>query len=310
MSDISALFQLDRLDRQLITLHALGRPLADRAWLVANDLDAPPGVAGLPIEVQTRLAALAERRLKGEPVAYLVGEKEFFGLSFEVTPAVLVPRPETEELVSCGLQALLGLEAAWIQAEGLLGQGPRVLDLGTGSGAIAVALAVQARQRGKPVQVHASDLSADALAVAWRNAARHGVAIDLRQGAWFEPWAGAHDGPRRFDLILSNPPYVAAGDAHLAALRHEPMLALVGDGRRNGAPGSDGLGDIRHIVAQAPEHLRPGGWLALEHGHTQGAAVRALLRQAGLENVQSLADTAGLERVSHGQMHDKVHTSV
>lgn len=288
---IQALFRLDRLDRQLLTLHVLGRSLTERAWLIANDLDQPDGLATLPHDVLTALLALAQRRLRGEPVAYLVGEKEFFGLRFVVTPAVLVPRPETEALVSCGLQAVLGLQAA------------RVLDLGTGSGAVAVALAVQAGQRGQAARVCASDLSAEALAVARQNAAHHGVAIDFRQGPWLAPWHDGQGQPLRFHCILSNPPYVAAGDPHLAALRHEPGVALVGEGE-------DGLGDIRSIVGQAMRHLLPGGCLALEHGHAQGDGIAALLRRTGFESVQTLADFAGLGRVTLGKTHDKAATSV
>jgi release factor glutamine methyltransferase len=285
------LFQLDRLDRQLLTLYALGRPLTDRAWLIASDLDTPAGVAALPADTLARLHALAERRLKGEPVAYLVGEKEFFGLAFEVNADVLVPRPETELLVSCGLQAVVALQAAWMLAERF---SATVLDLGTGSGAVPVALAVQARQQGLNVRVFASDLSDAALAVARRNAQRHAVGVDFRQGAWFEPWVDADGQPMAFDVILSNPPYVVAGDPHLAGLRHEPTLALVGGG-------ADGLGDVRTIVGQAARQLRPGGCLALEHGHNQGAAIARLLRDAGFTQVQTMEDTAGLGRITRGR---------
>lgn len=288
---------LDRLDAQLLTLHVLERPLGDRAWLIAQGFDRPEGLARLPQAVRERLDALAERRLRGEPVAYLVGEKEFFGLSFQVNEAVLVPRPETEVAVECALQAILGLQGAQ-----MLDASPvQVLDLGTGSGAIAVSLAWALHQNNGQrrglgslaARVCASDLSEAALAVARANAARHGVNIEFRQGAWFEPWAG-----ERFDVIVSNPPYVPAGDPHLAALQHEPTVALVG-------AGADGLSDLRTIVGQATAHLKPGGWLMLEHGHDQAAVVRQAMAAAGLQDVGSRRDLAGIERVTAARHLDR-----
>jgi release factor glutamine methyltransferase len=221
-----------------------------------------------------RYRALIERRARGEPLAYLTGTREFWSLPLEVSRAVLVPRPETELLV----ERALALRAA---PEG------RVADLGTGSGAIALALA---RERPR-WRVTATDLSMAALAVARANAARLGLTgIDFRHGSWFAPLAGA-----RFDLIVSNPPYVAADDPALqdAALAHEPRLALT--------PGADGLSCLREIAHHAPQHLERGGWLLLEHGAAQAAAVRDELVLAGCRYVRSHRDLAGHERITEGQ---------
>ncbi|AEG94005.1 peptide chain release factor N(5)-glutamine methyltransferase [Ramlibacter tataouinensis] len=256
---------LARLDAQLLLLHALGRRQQERAWLLAHDTDELPAAAAAAFE------ALCSRRHQGEPLAYLVGHKEFFGLQLAVDPRVLVPRPDTETLVEWAVALLAGRER------------PAVADLGTGSGAIALAL----KRRVPGARVLAVDRSAPALAVAAGNAAAHGLEVAWRQGSWLE----GLDGP--FDLIVSNPPYVAASDPHLAALRHEPLSAL--------ASGPDGLDDIRTIVAQAPARLAPGGWLLLEHGWDQAEAVRALLRSAGLAAVRSRRDLAGIERCSGGQ---------
>lgn len=256
---------IGRLDAQLLLLHVLQRAPADRAWLLAHDADE------LPAAQRTRFQDLCRRRADGEPLAYLVGEKEFFGLPLQVDPRVLVPRPDTETLVEWSLQVLQGRHA------------PRVIDLGTGSGAIALAI-----QQARPdAQVEAVDRSADALAVAQANAGRLGLAVRFRQADWLAGAAGPHD------LIASNPPYVAAGDPHLPDLRHEPAGALVA--------GPDGLDDIRRIVAAAPALLRPGGWLLLEHGWDQAEAVQALLTAAGLAEVQSQADLAGILRCSGGR---------
>jgi len=256
---------LERLDAQLLLLHALGRPPGERAWLLAHDGDA------VDAQALDRFTALCERRLDGEPVAYLLGRKEFRGLDLEVDARVLVPRPDTETLVEWSLQVLQGRTA------------PRVVDLGTGSGAIALALA-QARPDAR---VEAVDASAAALEVARANAHRLGLAVAFRQADWLEG-CGA-----RYDLIVANPPYVAEGDLHLPALRHEPRQALVA--------GPDGLSDLRRIVAQAPGCLQPGGWLLLEHGWDQAAAVRGLLDAAGFTEVASRRDLAGIERCSGGR---------
>lgn len=255
---------LARLDAQLLLLHVLERPAGDRAWLIAHDGDA------LPAPAQERFAALCARRAAGEPVAYLTGEKEFFGLALQVDARVLVPRPDTETLVEWALEVLRPVAA------------PRVIDLGTGSGAIALAL-----QSARPeARVEAVDRSEAALAVARANGQRLGLAVHFRQARWLEG-AGA------YDLVVSNPPYVAAADPHLAALRHEPLEAL--------AAGADGLEDLRAIVAAAPAHLRPGGWLLLEHGWDQAEAVRVLLAQAGFAGVASRNDLAGIARCSGGR---------
>ncbi|MGZ5073850.1 MAG: peptide chain release factor N(5)-glutamine methyltransferase [Usitatibacter sp.] len=219
-------------------------------------------------------AALIDRRTAGEPVAYLLGVREFYGRDFAVGPAVLIPRPETETLVEAAL-ARLAPDGACV-------------DLGTGSGAIAVTLACE-----RPgAKVAATDASAAALAVANENAAAHHRQIELLQGSWYEPLEA-----RRFDLIVSNPPYVAAGDAHLGEgdLRFEPAQALT-DGSR------DGLDSIRAIVAGAPDHLAPGGWLLVEHGHDQASAVRALLAARGFRDLVCIADLAGIPRVAGGKI--------
>jgi release factor glutamine methyltransferase len=254
-----------RLDAQLLLLHALGRAPSDRAWLIAHDTDAVPEAIG------AAFLESARRRLGGEPVAYIVGGKEFFGLDLRVDGRVLVPRPETETLVEWSLESVAGVPGA------------SVLDLGTGSGAIALAV----KHRRPDASVTAVDASADALAVAQANARRLALDVQTLHGSWFGPVRG------QYHLIVSNPPYVAAGDPHLPALAHEPLRAL--------ASGADGLDDIRQIVPQAPAHLTPGGWLLLEHGYDQAPAVRALLSQAGFAHVQSRVDLAGIERCSGGQ---------
>ena len=260
----AAALGVERLDAQLLLLHALGRPVHERAWLVAHDTDA------LPAAAWHAFAALCARRADGEPVAYLLGEKEFHGLRLQVDARVLVPRPDTETLVDWAIELLAGRTA------------PAVLDLGTGSGAIALALA---RARAD-ARIDAIDASAGALAVARANAGRLGLPVRFFQGDWLQ---GAGSG---YALIVSNPPYIATGDAHLAALRHEPLCAL--------AAGADGLDDLRRIVRGAPAHLADGGGLLLEHGHDQAGAVRALLAARGFRDVQSRDDLAGIARCSGG----------
>jgi release factor glutamine methyltransferase len=258
----AAALGIERLDAQLLLLHALGKAQTERAWLLAHDTDP------LDDAVWIAYSQLLERRKAGEPVAYLVGEKEFHGLSLRVDARALVPRPDTETLVEWALQCLEGREA------------PRVLDLGTGSGAIA--LAIQYARRDAAIT--AVDASADALAVARANAQGLGLPVRFMQADWL---AGAD---ADYDLIVSNPPYIARGDPHLAALRHEPMSALVS--------GGDGLDDLRRIIDAAPAHLRDGGWLLLEHGHDQAGAVRRRLSQRGFSESQSRDDLAGIARCS------------
>jgi release factor glutamine methyltransferase len=251
------------LDAQVLLAHLLGIP---RSRLASH-----PEAPCTPAQVRDYLV-LVERRAAGEPLAYLTGHREFWSLSLRVSPAVLVPRPETELLVERALA--LGTTSA-----------ARVADLGTGSGAIALALASE-----RPLwQLVATEVSDAALAVARGNAAALGLpGIEFRLGDWY---AALPPGP--FDLLISNPPYVDAGDAALALLKHEPQLALT--------PGADGLASLRGLVAGAAAHLRPGGWLLLEHGYDQAAAVRDALVLAGFRHVTSHRDLAGLERMTEGQ---------
>lgn len=252
-----------RLDAQLLLGHHLAR---SRTWLIAHEDRTIDDGAARAVETALR------QRAAGVPLAYLTGEREFRGLTLRVTPAVLVPRPETELLVDWALELIGGRAEA------------EVVDLGTGSGAIALAL-----KHARPsLRVSATDASADALAVARENAARLGLQIDWRPGDW---WAALAD--CRFDLALSNPPYIAAGDPHLPALAHEPALAL--------SPGGDGLDALRKIVAGASAHLHPGGWLVLEHGFDQAAAVRSLFARSGFQAIETRRDLAGLERATAGR---------
>jgi release factor glutamine methyltransferase len=223
----------------------------------------------LPVETQKLFSGMAARRAAGEPVAYILGRKEFYGLELAVTPAVLIPRPETELLVDLALAR----------------KPASLVDIGTGSGAIALAL----KRHLPQARVVATDTSASALEVARKNAARFGLEVELRHGAWFEPLAG-----ERFEAIISNPPYVVVDDPHLAGLPYEPRIAIVG--------GVDGLDGFRVLAREAPAHLLPGGWLLLEHGAGQHEAVRTLLEAAGLETTESWPDLAGIPRVSGGKL--------
>lgn len=255
-----------RREAQILFGHAMG---VSRAWLSAHHDDAAdPSVADTFRE-------LVRRRRAGEPVAYLVGRREFYGLGFRITPDVLIPRADTETLVDAALEKLLK------------GAQPDVLDLGTGSGCVALTIAHERPE----ARVTAVDVSVAALIVARENAVSIGVNAEFVQGAWFEELDG-----RRFDLIVSNPPYVATGDPHLQQgdLRFEPATAL--------ASGEDGLADIRIIVADAPAYLREGGWLLFEHGYEQADVCRDLLLDAGFGEVISRADIAGLPRVAGGRL--------
>jgi len=255
---------LDRLDAQMLLLHALGKPADARAWLLAHD------DAALPAQVLDAFRSFSLRRAAGEPVAYVVGYKEFFGLRFNVDSRVLVPRPDTETLVQWALEVLKPVAD------------PEVLDLGTGSGAVAIAIAHSLK-----CKVTATDFSEEALAVASQNARQLGTDVQFIHSNWFEKVSG------HYHVIASNPPYIAISDPHLSALTHEPSSALTA--------GADGLSDIRQIVQLAPDRLKPGGWLLLEHGYDQASAVRALLAQCGFEQAQSRNDLAGIARCSGGQ---------
>jgi release factor glutamine methyltransferase len=267
---------LDRLDAQLLLLHALGKHGTERAWLLAHDTDLLPDAA------QQLLDVCLLRRRHGEPVAYITGHKEFYGLHLQVDARVLVPRPDTETLVDWALEVLEVIEEIPAGTEPI-----SVIDLGTGSGAIALAL----KHTRPSMQVSAVDSSTDALALAQANAHRLQLDIAFSQGWWLQ---GVQKVQQKFHAIVSNPPYIAAQDPHLAALTYEPLDAL--------ASGADGLDDIRTIIQKAPAHLHASGWLLLEHGYDQAAAVRSLLAQAGFVHVQSRRDLAGIERCSGGQI--------
>ncbi len=258
---------LARLDAELLMAHVLDKP---RTWLYAF------GDVVLSAAQQAAFADLAARRRAGEPVAYLTGRRGFWTLDLQVTPDTLIPRPETELLVELALARLPSEAAAG------------VLDLGTGSGAVALAIAAERPQ----ARVMAVDASVGALTVARANAEAHGLRhVEFRHGDWYAPLADA-----RFALIASNPPYIESADPHLAQgdLRFEPRSAL--------ASGSDGLDDIRAIIAGAPRHLLPGGCLLLEHGWNQGPAVRALLAEAGFTGVRTARDLEDRDRVSLGRL--------
>jgi release factor glutamine methyltransferase len=256
------------LDAQVLLAHALGR---DRAWLMAHASDP------MARDDVDRFFALAKRRREGEPVAYLTGRREFWGLALAVTPAVLIPRPETETVLEAALARLPSDRSL------------RVLDLGTGSGAIALALAHE-----RPLaHLTATDASDEALAVAAGNASRLGIAnVRFARSDWY---AQLPADATPFDAIVTNPPYVAIGDPHLGQgdLRFEPSAALLA--------GPDGLAALRTIVAGARARLAASGWLVVEHGYDQAAAVRALFNAAGFEALASLRDLAGIPRVAAGR---------
>jgi len=267
---LAAALQLDagtaRLEVQMLLQRVLG---VNRAYLVAHPERVLSDVEELSYQI------LLRRRLSGEPMAYIFGTREFFGLEFGVTPDTLIPRPETELLVELALERLPQ-------------QGMRVLDMGTGSGAIALAIAHQRRD----AEVWACDASAAALAVAGANAQRLAITnAHFIESDWFTAFA-----TQRFDLVVSNPPYIAAGDRHLSQgdVRFEPLSAL--------ASGVDGLDDIRRIISQAGAHLNEGGWLLFEHGYDQSAQVRDLLLDAGFVEVFSAKDLSGIERCSGGRI--------
>ena len=263
---------LDRLDAQLLLLHAVGKSPADRAWLLAHDTDA------LNEDIIRKFDALAKRRAAGEPLAYIVGYQEFFGLKLQVDRRVLIPRPDTETLVNWSLELL---------QTGALPADAAILDLGTGSGAIALAIAQHLKTAARPGRVTAADTSVGALAVARENALRLGLDVTFVESNWFTKVSG------NFHLVVTNPPYVADADPHLSGLTHEPLSALTA--------GVNGLDDLRQIIEQAPAYLQSGAWLLLEHGFDQALAVRKLLTLRGFVQVQSRLDLAGIERCSGGQ---------
>jgi release factor glutamine methyltransferase len=259
--------RIDALDARVLMCHVIGR---NAAYLIAH-----PEVQLMPGERST-FEGLLERRAKGEPVAYLTGEREFYGRPYKVSPAVLIPRSETELLVDLALERIPQ-------------DGPsRVIDLGTGSGCVAISLASERLQ----CKILALDQSVEALAVARRNAVAAQVGnVAFLQSDWFTALRREH-----FEVIVANPPYVAKGDPHLAEgdVRFEPRSALDG--------GPDGLDAIRHIVKHAKEHLAPGGWLLFEHGHDQGERARLLLHAQGYEQIFTAHDLAGTDRVSAGRL--------
>jgi release factor glutamine methyltransferase len=250
----------------MMLLHACKLPIHDRGWLLAHSDEV------LNFKTQARYLDFLQRRAGLEPLAYITGVKEFFGLQLHIDRRVLDPRPETETLVEWALTCVADTSK------------PRIADLGTGSGAIALAL----KHSLPSAQVTAVDASADAIAVATANANRLELEIVTHVGSWCAPLAG-----QTFDLIVSNPPYVAEGDAHLAQLPHEPISALVA--------GKDGLDDLRQIVTQVAEQLKPGAWLLLEHGFDQAQAVQDILANQGFVSVQSRPDLAGILRCTGGQ---------
>lgn len=258
---------LPHLETRMLWQHVLG---VSRTWLITHDTD--------PVsdDALRQYQELEQRRLQGEPMAYILGQREFMGHMFRVTPDVLIPRPETELLVETALQALQGLTS------------PKVLDLGTGSGAIAVSIAL-----ARPdAAVTATDISDAALDVARDNARRLGASVQFLCGSWYQALVPHAD----FDVIVSNPPYIAVCDQHLGQgdIRFEPSQALT--------DGADGLGSIRAIVSGARQWLRAGGALFLEHGWDQAPAVRQLLQQACFEQARSLPDLAGIDRVTGGYL--------
>ena len=270
LRDLLRTTSLPRLEARMLWQHVLQVP---RAWLIAHDTDVPAA------QQLQAYRALEARRLGGEPMAYILGTREFMGHAFSVTPDVLIPRPETELLVEIALDYLDRLAAR-------LDAPRRVLDLGTGSGAIAISIAL-----ARPdTQVVATDSSEGALAVARQNAQALGARVEFLRGSWYD----ALKEGGCFDLIVSNPPYIAAGDAHLAQgdVRYEPLQALT--------DGADGLSDLAAIAQGAGGWFRQGGALYMEHGWDQAAAARNILRQSGFVQISSTADLAGIERVTGG----------
>jgi release factor glutamine methyltransferase len=283
LGGLIAASQLDALEARMLAAFVLD---LDRAVIAAHPLRAVDAPAA------ARLQALYARRRAGEPVFYLLGQREFWSRDFRLTPAVLIPRPETELLVETALQWLDGLGAG--KAGLLSAAAPAVLDLGTGSGVVAITLALERRH----CMLTAVDQSAEALAVASANAERLGAAVQFLHGDWFNPCAG-----QRYALVVSNPPYVASDDPHLEQgdLRFEPRSALDG--------GRGGFACLRRIAREARRHLLPGGCLMLEHGYDQAARLRLYLRELGYVEVRSRDDLAGIARVTQGVMPSPTATT-
>jgi release factor glutamine methyltransferase len=262
---------VDRLDAQLLMLKVLMREQTERAWLIAHDDQL------LTPNQWREFEQLLLSRSQGQPLAYLVGEKEFFGLTLNVSAHVLIPRPDTETLVEWALNTV---KFSCLQA-------PTVVDLGTGSGAVALAIKANAQH----AQVTALDLNPEALALARLNGQRLQLDVHWMESNWLQGIQGPQT--RGFDLVVSNPPYIEDGDPHMAQLLFEPVSALTA--------GADGLSDIRTIIQQAPSHLNTDGWLLLEHGWNQANAVAQLLRQQGFTDVQSRTDLGGNTRCTGGK---------
>ena len=263
---------VSRLEAQLLMLHALARPLVDRSWLYLHGADL------LAPDTHHSFKTFVGRRLAHEPLAYITGQKEFFGLTLAVDQRVLDPRADTETLVEWALDVLNPSRESQEHP-------PRVLDLGCGSGAIALAIKANFQE----ARVTAVDQSQDALEVAQNNARALGLEIDFRQGSWFEPLEGD-----LFDVVVSNPPYIEPNDPHLALLQHEPQSALVSL--------DEGLADIQAIVDNSPQHLHSRGWLLIEHGFEQAPRVSKMLETAGFELIQTRFDLAGLPRCTGGRL--------
>ena len=255
-----------KLEAQLLLQHALN---VNHAWLIAHEHE------NLPPSIHAAYRAVLQKRLNGEPIAYILGYRELYGLKLKATSDTLIPRPDTETLVEAALAKILRNDNL------------KILDLGTGTGAIALAIA-----KHRPfAQVTAIDASKNALKIAQENAQNLQIAnVQFILSNWFDALKN-----QRFDVIVSNPPYIEEHDVHLALgdLRFEPLTAL--------ASGQDGLDDIRKIISQAPQHLNPRGWLLLEHGYNQASLVAALLGQAGFSEIETIKDLGGNDRVTLGR---------
>jgi release factor glutamine methyltransferase len=263
-----------KLDAQMLLLHCLGKSTHDKAFLISHDQDTLTGAA------QAQFMQLIERQVNHEPTAYLIGDKEFYGLHFKVSAHTLIPRPDTETLVEWALTCTDSLAEQYPR--------PRLLDMGTGSGCVALAI----KHSAPHCDVWATDLSHEALQVARLNAHTLALEVTFKEGSWFNPLKDLSL-EESFCVITSNPPYIRAGDPHLEALAHEPTQALVS--------GTSGLDDIEHIVSHAMPFLTPEGWLLLEHGYDQGPDVSHLLAQQGFTNIQSRKDLAGIWRCTGAQ---------